>query len=85
MKIFVEYVDFLPKIFLIIGNLENHKCKYILSQDISSSTRGLDKLVSLPPLPYPTAIVAENATATPQLIELMSIILLAITYENIID
>ena len=52
---------------------------YLLSQDISSSIRGLDKLVSLPPLPYPTAIVAENATATPQLIELMSIILLAIT------
>ena len=52
---------------------------YILSQDISSSIKGLDKLVSLPPLPYPTAIVAENATATPQLIELMSIILLAIT------
>ena len=58
---------------------------YILSQDISSSIKGLDKLVSLPPLPYTTAIVAENATATPQLIELMSIILLAITYENIID
>ena len=51
---------------------------YILNQDISSSIKGLDKLVSLPPLPYPTAIVAENATATPQLIELMSIIVLAI-------
>ena len=63
--------------FFILANLNTKIC--ILSQDISSSIKGLDKLVSLPPLLYPTAIVAENATATPQLIELMSIILLAIT------